>query len=113
MTGEFTFVPDEHGIFELTSGEEIAPLLDQAARNAADRMRTLSAQMHRSSYFAFRASIVTRAARRGPDRVFVAYAGSTSPGWHLQEFGTSRQPPRAILRRGIAQSGITFREHGR
>lgn len=104
----FRFVPDEAGIFEVTSSEEVAPLLTERARAAADEVRKL-APSKRSSFFDYRRRVRARAARRTP-RGMEAAVEVDSPGWHLPEYGTATIPATAPLRRGIPLAGLDFRE---
>lgn len=109
MSRDFRFVPDRPGIAAVSSGPGVALALTAAATGALRRMESLSSGMHRGTFFDFQGSLGVIAARpvRGE---FVAYVGSNSPGWHLQEYGTLYRPPRAIIRRGIKATGIKFEE---
>lgn len=109
MPGGFRFDPHLPGIKAVSTGPGVAPFIDKAAGKAAGKMRNLASKLKRSAFFDFRDSIKTVKSRTIGEDV-VAYVGSDSPGWHLQEFGTARQQPRAIIRRGMKQSGIRFEE---
>lgn len=109
MAAGFRFDPHLPGIEAVSTGAGVAPALDKAAEKAATKMRNLAAKMKSSDFFDFRKSISTVKSRKIAGEQ-VAYVGSDSPGWHLQEFGTAQQKPRAIIRRGMKQSGIRFEE---
>lgn len=117
MVADFRFEPDRRGIEEIsTKGPAVDAALTDAAERAADKMKTLAAGMDRDDYFGFRDSLRAIPAA-GSGRIAigssegVAYAGSSSPGWHLQEFGTRRARARAILRRALRMTnGIDFKE---
>lgn len=110
MVGTFRFDPDPKGIEEVTTGEEVAPLLDDAAAEAEAQMRRLAARHARSSFMGYRDSIGRVPATRGPDGTYQAAAGSSSPVWHLEEYGTAETSPGATLRRGITDAGLRFEE---
>lgn len=115
---DFRFVPDPDGIAEVSEhGPAVAAALTDAAERAAAKMKTLSAGMARDDFFGFSSSIKVIPAAEDTRRIAigsekgVAFVGSDSPGWHLQEFGTRRQRPRAILRRALRMvPGIDFKE---
>lgn len=109
MADGFRFAPHLPGIEKVSKGPAIMPELDKAAEKAAGKMRGFASGMKRSAFFDFRGSIrVVRSRMEGDEAV--AYVGSGAPGWHLQEFGTARQRPRAVIRRGMKASGIKFEE---
>lgn len=116
MTG-FDFQPDRAGIEKVsTSGPAVAKALNDAADRAAVNMRRLCGSLEADDFFRFRESIEVVPAA-GEQRIAVgsahdvAFVGSTSSGWHLQEFGTRFSRPRAIIRRALRQTrGIDFKE---
>lgn len=110
MADGFRFDPHLPGIAKVSTGPGVAPLLDKAAEKAATKMKGLAGKMKSSAFFDFRKSIKTVKSHTIAAGDAVAYVGSDSPGWHLQEFGTASQPPRAIIRRGMKTSGIRFEE---
>jgi len=118
VNGDFRFEPDPKGIEEVsTTGPVVAAALTDAAERAASKMKTLSAGMGSEDFFGFRDSIHVIPAAEDPRRMAigsqkgVAFVGSDSPGWHLQEFGTRRQRARAIIRRALrAVPGVDFKE---
>lgn len=108
MTSSFRYEPDRIAA-ELLAASAASAALNLAAQAALLRMRTFAGGMRATSYFAFRGSLsVIHARPHDPDPT--AYVGSSSPGWHLQEYGTQHNAPRAILRRGIKAIGIRFEE---
>lgn len=109
MAGGFRFDPNPAGIDDLAKGSPATAFaLEEAAAIAAENMTRL-ATLSGSAFFDFRGSIDWFDARDVGGEL-VAYAGSDSPGWHLQEYGTSRLHPFAILRKGIKAAGIRFEE---
>lgn len=110
MADGFRFEPDRAGIERVATGPAVDAVLNERAQAAAGKMRNLAGSLRAGSFFRFRSSIrVIRARGHGDDRA--AYVGSDSPGWHLQEFGTARERPRAIIRRAMKSTpGIRFEE---
>lgn len=116
---DFRFELDEQGVAEITSGgPAVDRALNAAADRAADNMRRNARRFEVDDYFRFAQSIKVIPARDDPSRIAigsepgVAYVGSDSPGWHLQEYGTARQSPRAVIRRGLrAVKDLRFEEH--
>lgn len=109
MPGGWRFDPDPAGIKEVAHGPAVKPALDAAASKAAGAMKNLAGRLRSASFFQFRSSVKAIPAEM-VDGEMTAYAGSDSPGWHLQEYGTARAKPTAIIRRGMKQSGIRFEE---
>ena len=115
---DFRFEPDPRGIEEVsTQGPVVAAALTDAAENAAAKMKSLAAGMDAEDFFGFRESIAVIPAAEDTRRIAIgsqkgaAFVGSSSPGWHLQEFGTRRQRPRSIIRRALRMvPGIDFKE---
>jgi hypothetical protein len=107
MVRDFRFDPDPAGIKKISEeGAAVNRALDLAADDAAAGMKRLAGGLDRDDFFGFRDSIKTIPAKDG-----VAYVGSDSPGWHLQEFGTRHTRPRAVLRRALrAVRGLNFKE---
>lgn len=118
MNDEFRFEPDPDGIAEVSEhGPAVAAALTDAAERAASKMRSLSGGMDSEDFFGFRDSIKVIPAAEDTRRMAigsqkgVAFVGSDSPGWHLQEFGTRRQRPRSIIRRALRMvPGVDFKE---
>jgi hypothetical protein len=109
MTAGWRFEPDPAGIEALCKrSAPTAVALNTAAAEAERNMQRL-ATMSGSAFFEFRDSIHSVAAKIEGDEL-TAYAGSDSPGWHLQEYGTSRLSPRGIIRKGIKAAKIKFEE---
>lgn len=109
MADGWKFRPDEAGIKAVSTGPGVDVALNLAAQAAAARMRSLAAGMKSGSFFKFRSTIkAVKASGTGKERA--AYAGSSSPGWHLQEFGTAHDRPHAVIRRGMKASGVRFEE---
>lgn len=106
----FRFEPDPDGIFEASSGEAVAGILTQRARDAAAQVRKLAPR--KRGFFDYRRSVRARAARRTPTG-YQAAVEVTSPGWHLPEYGTTSIEPTAPIRRGIPLAGLDFREGDR
>lgn len=109
MADGWRFEPDRPGIEAVAHGPAVKPALDAAATKAAGSMRNLAGALRSASFFRFRSSISAIPAELVHGEM-TAYAGSDSPGWHLQEYGTARAKPTAIIRRGMKQSGIRFEE---
>lgn len=115
---EFRFEPDPRGIEEITSsGPAVDRALNEAADKAAELMRRNARTLDADDFFGMRDSISVIPARGDTSRIAigsqdgVAFVGSDSPGWHLQEYGTARQAPRAIIRRAMrAVRGVRFEE---
>lgn len=107
-TARFRFEPDSEGIFEATSGEAVRGILTQRAQDAAKEVRRLGPKKRRS-FLGYRASVRARPAQR-VGQGFEAAVEVASPGWHLPEYGTSKIPVTAPLRRGVQLAGIDFKE---
>jgi hypothetical protein len=111
MNRDFRFTPDRVGIEQVANGPAVAIALNAAAADAKRRMDSAAARMRPGSFFEFRHSIQVIPAKTFTGREPVAYVGSTSPGWHLQEYGTLYHPPDAIIRRAMRMvKGLTFEE---
>lgn len=109
MANGWRFEPDAAGIEAAAHGPAVKPALDAAASKAAGAMKNLAGRLRSPSFFSFRSSVKAIPAEM-IDGEMTAFAGSDSPGWHLQEFGTAHAKPTAIIRRGMKQSGIRFEE---
>lgn len=109
MRTGFEFKPDNKGIENVLEGPGVARALDTVAEEAASKMRSMAPR----GFFDFKKRITTRKAKK-TGAGLAAAVGSDSPGWHLQEFGTARQPPRATIRKALrSMSGIKFEEGSR
>lgn len=110
MSESFRFVPDPHGIDEISKGKAVAVLLTDAAERGAARVRNLAKNLKRSDFLSFRDAIAVMPAKKVGD-TYEAAVTADSPGWHLQEYGTSRIRAKAIIRKGMRQApGIDFEE---
>ena len=101
--------PDAAGIEKAANGPAAKAALDSAAGKAASAMKSLAGALKSASFFQFRKTVKAIPAEM-VDGEMTAFVGSDSPGWHLQEFGTAHEKPKAIIRRGMKQSGIRFEE---
>ena len=104
----FRFVPDDAGIFEATSSDEVGKILTQRARDAVVEIRKLGPR-RRSSFLGWRRGLRALPARR-VGRQLEATVEVASSGWHIPEYGTSTVEPTAPIRRGVRLADIEFRE---
>lgn len=109
MADGFRFEKDDAGIKRVANGPGVAHALDKAAAKAEGKIKALAGNLSAGAFLGFRGSIRSIKSRDVSGEQ-TAYVGSDSPGWHLQEFGTSRTRPKAIIRRGMKTSGIRFEE---
>jgi len=108
VADRFRFEPNAAGIFEVSSGEAVRGVLTQRAEDAAKKVRELGPKK-RWSFIGYRRSVRARAARRVGDG-YEAAVEVGSPVWHLPEYGTSKIPPTAPIRRGVRLAGLDFKE---
>lgn len=108
MTKGFVFIPDQRGIYQVTTGPEIADLLNERAREAATEIRK-RAPRRGKSFMGYRRKIKTTRARRVGNTI-QAEVYVDSPVWHLPEYGTSEITPTAPIRNGVRATGIKFEE---
>lgn len=109
MRGGFEFKPDKAGIERVLEGPGVARVLDRSAESAASKMRAMAPR----GFFRYKESISAKKARKTSEGLAAA-AGSDSPGWHLVEFGTVSQPPRAVIRKALRSiRSIRFEEGSR
>lgn len=110
MAEGFRFDPDTAGIDRVSTGPQIAPVIDIAAAKAEQTMRQLAGRLSGQAFMGFRRTIRRRRAR-SVDGEMTAYVGSDSPVWHLQEYGTEHTRALAIIRRAMKKTaGIRFEE---
>lgn len=105
MSGGFRFDPDEDGIVDVATSDDVADFLTDLAETAAGRVRQMGPKG--DDFFNYGDHVEHVPASRGRD--MEAGVVVDSPGWHLPEYGTARISPRAPLRKGVA-SVVDFKE---
>lgn len=107
-SARFRFEPDAAGIFEAANGQGVKGILTQRANDAATEIRKLAPKKPRS-FFNYRKSVKVRPAKK-VGKSYEAAVEVDSPGWHLPEYGTSKIPATAPIRRGVKLAEIDFKE---
>ena len=105
MRSGFEFVPDEAGIADVTTGDDVADYLTEVAVAAAERVKARGPKG--ADFFEYGETVKAIPAQRGANIEAGVEVGS--PGWHLTEYGTARISPRAPLRKGVSEVA-TFKE---
>lgn len=98
MTG-FRFEPDRAGIRNVSTGPAVDDVLYEAARAglAAAKANAPTGK----NFMGYKRRLRVYKSRRQPDGSRAAFFGTSSPVWHLVEFGGAWTRPRAVLRRAL------------
>lgn len=99
------FERNDAGIKDVLGGAGVRQHIDTVTRQIADAARRLAP----SGFMEYRDTIEAIPAKDTPEGP-VGYVGSSSPVWHLPEYGTARVAPSAPIRNAVAQVGIKFEE---
>lgn len=104
--------------FEINQGGLLELLNDAAARafltETAQRGATATEQAAPIGRYAphYKDTIGSTPAEPSPEGAKATFF-SSSPVWHIVEFGSVNNPPYAPLRRGALAIGVDFRDQGR
>jgi hypothetical protein len=98
VTG-FRFEANPAGIREVTTGPAVRDVLYDAARAGYTAAKANAPTG--KAFMGYKRRLRVVKARRAPDGTWAAWFGTSSPVWHLVEFGGAWTRPRAVLRRAL------------
>lgn len=100
------FTPNRRGIEDVLRSAGVAELLTDTAEQVAEEIRATAPR----GFMDYRESVTVEPARPGAFGDLEAAAVVDSPGWHLPEYGSVNNAPRATIRNAARAVLDTFEE---